>query len=479
MARRAGTLAVAAFLLWGSAPAAWGAPPPADKPELPRGRLVERVATTADPGETYTLYLPSGYTPDRQWPILYAFDSLKRGAGFAEVFRPGAERFGWIVVSAERAWNLQTMEDNLRIMRALWADTHARFAVDDRRVYAAGFSGLTRFVCTLGITAPGSLAGVIGASGGFPLGHPPSKETPFPFFGTVGNGDFNYYEMLDAEEAMRRAGLAHHVEVFAGEHEWPPQDLAARALAWMELQAMRRGSRAKDPQLLDRLWSEDLARAHALEAAGQLYPAFRAWSALAADFAGLRNTAEAERQVAALRSNEALRRDLAAREARDRRDRDLLLTAPRIFAGATPDLSPDNLGRVLSDLKIPELKKKAQSADDPEEKLAAERVLYALALQTGLYLPREHSARKDYDRAIFFLRIGGEIYPDNERIPYRLAVAYAHKGNRKQALAHLRRAVEMGWNELAELEAEEAFAPLRQSEEYRKLVEDLRQRPPS
>lgn len=448
--------------------------------EIPKGQLVHGVKPAADPQETYTLYLPSSYRPDRKWPILYAFDSRNRGDRFAEVFRAGAERFGILVASAERSSNLNEMEENIRIMRTLWADTHARFSIDDRRVYAVGFSGCSRFVCLLGITAPGSLAGVIGAGGGFPLGHPPSKDIPFPFFGTVGNGDFHYYEMLEAEEKMAAAGMVHRVEVFDGEHEWPPEELAARALAWVELQAMKRGAREKSPELIEALWNEDLARARSLE--GKPWVAWRAWSALASDFAGLRDTAEAARKAAEVRASPAFQKDLAERTARDRRDRDFLLRVPRVFQSASHELTPANLSQVLAELQIPQLKKRAQS-EDPEEKRSAERLLYALSVQTAIYLPRELSERGQYDRAIFFLHIGGEIYPDNQMIPYRLAMAYARKGNPKRAIEYLRRSSEMEWDDpgdlLREMEREEAFAPLRQEEGYRKLVAELRRKPPA
>src|SRR5215213_5363508 len=67
------------------APASSQTPPPAAGPtsppaeELPRGRVVERVATAKDLAQTYALYLPSNYSPARRWPVLYCFDPGARG----------------------------------------------------------------------------------------------------------------------------------------------------------------------------------------------------------------------------------------------------------------------------------------------------------------------------------------------------------------------------------------------------------------
>src|SRR6185295_4437432 len=50
---------LALLLSAGAAPAA----------ELARGTVVEKVVCAGQPDQAYVLYLPSNYTPERQWPI--------------------------------------------------------------------------------------------------------------------------------------------------------------------------------------------------------------------------------------------------------------------------------------------------------------------------------------------------------------------------------------------------------------------------
>ncbi|HBL31171.1 MAG TPA: hypothetical protein DD490_30460, partial [Acidobacteria bacterium] len=71
------------------------------------------------------------------------------------------------------------------------------------------------------------------------------------FFGTVGTRDFNYYEMLDLEKKLTALSLPFRIDVFSGDHDWPPSDLAARGLGWLELRAMRRGLRPVEPALVE------------------------------------------------------------------------------------------------------------------------------------------------------------------------------------------------------------------------------------
>ena len=40
---------------------------------LPLGTIVEDVKCAADPSQSYALYIPSAYSPDRKWSLLIAF----------------------------------------------------------------------------------------------------------------------------------------------------------------------------------------------------------------------------------------------------------------------------------------------------------------------------------------------------------------------------------------------------------------------
>src|SRR3954469_24721422 len=70
------------------------APQAAPPPPLPTGQIIERVPTRSDPAKSYALYLPSAYTPKRQWPIILAFDPGARGKVPVELFREAAEKDG-------------------------------------------------------------------------------------------------------------------------------------------------------------------------------------------------------------------------------------------------------------------------------------------------------------------------------------------------------------------------------------------------
>src|SRR5262249_48470365 len=100
---------------------------------IPRGRIVERVEALSDSSQSYALYLPSNYTPDRKWPVLYAFDPGARGRLPVERFKEAAEKYGWIVVGSNNSRN-GPWSVSVNAWNAMQTDTHQRFAIDDERM---------------------------------------------------------------------------------------------------------------------------------------------------------------------------------------------------------------------------------------------------------------------------------------------------------------------------------------------------------
>ncbi|MDH3255215.1 MAG: hypothetical protein OEM62_09505, partial [Acidobacteriota bacterium] len=86
------------------------------------GTLVENIACTTDPTQTYTLYLPSTYTTERRWPVLFVFDPRGRSGMAAEIFLPAAERYGWILMSSDNTRSDGAWDPNFKAIAAMGPD---------------------------------------------------------------------------------------------------------------------------------------------------------------------------------------------------------------------------------------------------------------------------------------------------------------------------------------------------------------------
>jgi hypothetical protein len=69
--------------------------------ELQVGTVVPKVVCAAQPEQSYALYLPSSYTREKHWPIIYAFDPDALGSRPVQLMKDAAERYGYIVVGSK------------------------------------------------------------------------------------------------------------------------------------------------------------------------------------------------------------------------------------------------------------------------------------------------------------------------------------------------------------------------------------------
>ncbi len=441
--------------------------------DLAAGRVTEKVVCREQPEQAYALYLPRAYTSDRRWPILYLLDARGRALLPIERFRDAAETYGWILASSYNSRSDTKDDPNTPALQAMWRDTHALLAIDERRAYLSGFSGGARASFAIALAAPKAIAGVIGCGAGLHDDRASLEGLPFRYFGTVGDRDFNYYEMRDLAARLAAAKTPGRIEFFPGGHDWPPPALAADAIAWMEIEAMKSGERKPDGALVASLHARDLARAETLAAEGRESEAFLRYARIAEDYRGLADVEAEEAKAAALGRSRAVRRALDDAKSRDDADRAAIRAIARKLDAALASPEPTASGALVAQLGIPALRRRAASGS-PDERLSAERILANLRVQSSFYLPEELSAKKDYAHARLSLEVAAAIDPDDPLAYYNLACASARAGRAGAAVADLQDAVDRGFRGFARIDGDPDFAAVRADPKFRAWLEKAR-----
>jgi poly(3-hydroxybutyrate) depolymerase len=453
-----------------------GAQVPLPKLEDPMpGRIIERVVCQNNSGQSYALYLPSNYSHSQKWPLIAAFDPGARGEMPVEHFKEAAERYGFIVCGSNNSRN-GPMPPTGEAAKAMLGDVAARFSIDDKRVYLAGFSGGARAATALAMFFNGYVAGVIGCGAGFAEGLNVNSSLPFVYYGTVGTDDFNYPEMKQLDRTLEQAHVAHHVAVFEGGHEWAPSEACVSAIEWIELQAMKSGRRARDNSFIDRVFETAQSRAIAHESAGRTVEAYQEYAAMAAGFNGLKDITRAETKSASLRDSKAVKQALA----RDRgQETEQLRRVNEIFglrANAQKwNSDPPTQKPFLLDLKqiLSDLKRKSEAKDNSSERSLARRVLHqytAASFEQSMILIQT----KKYDAAAANLAIDAEAMPDNWRVSYNLACAYALGGDKRRAIEALNNSVRKGFSNVNELENNRQLDSIRGEPGFKKILDGLK-----
>jgi predicted esterase len=335
--------------------------------DFPTGQILDDVKCQGDATESYALYLPKAYTPERAWPVIFAFDPGARGRNGVERYQAAAEQYGYIVAGSNNSRNGQ--DDNPAVA-ALSHDVIARFHIDPKRIYTAGMSGGARVAMGVAVSSPEKIAGVIASSATYPDGVR-RRSLRFPVFATAGTEDFNHLEMRRLDRDLT---TPHHLEIFDGGHVWLSSELALQAVEWMEIQAMKYGVKARDARELDRILGKRLL----IAGDKRDKAAFLALQSIATDFEGLTDVAAVAARVKDLSEDknirDALRRDLDE-DAREARMLDEVVAAEERLD--TGDSHAEALIELRSRWRL--LSEQSMAADDSVERRLARRVLGALS----------------------------------------------------------------------------------------------------
>jgi poly(3-hydroxybutyrate) depolymerase len=259
---------------------------------LPVGQVVPSVSCSEVPGKSYALYLPSSYSRDQTWPILFIFDPAGRGITPVRLYQALAERHGFILAASNDSRNGPSAEQNVAAA-AMWNDAQSRLSIDARRVYTMGFSGGARVAASLAIRCKSCrVAGVIAHGAGYPYEFQPSKQDAFAYYIAAGDTDFNQPELIAIGRKKEEIGSPYRTRVFHGAHQWAPGEVMADALQWIRLQAMQSGTEAHDPTFIRGALDDAKKELATAQQQADVLAEFRALGHLARDFDGLADVTE-------------------------------------------------------------------------------------------------------------------------------------------------------------------------------------------
>ncbi|MEP7345475.1 MAG: hypothetical protein ABI877_09410, partial [Gemmatimonadaceae bacterium] len=432
----------------------------------PRGEVVTRLRSRSNPKASYAVYLPSSFTRDRTWPVVFLLDPRGRALVPLELFRPTAERLGYLLVSSYDSQSDGLRDPNDMALDAMLDDVQRYLAPDGKRLYLAGFSGTARFSWDVSEQLPGALAGILG----FGAGTPGDKRwlaqhvrgTPFDYYGAVGTVDPNFLEMRQLQRDLAEARFPFRMEVFDGSHRWPPADVCRRALEWMELRAMQRGLRP-----VDRAWVDSLAAARLTEVDGHSgtndvirLRLLRSW---VADFGQYRDTSEVAARVSQLVSSEDVRRTLRKEDEWEAKD----LAWSRGYFDFVFTLRTTDPGLSANDGKrktnVDEIVRLAASTTDSLGAMTAKRAINRILVYATFYELRGYEESRRWQPARTLLQVAEAVAPNDGNVCFALARTEAQLLKPKEALDHLECAERSGGLTRETLRSDPLLAPIREN----------------
>ena len=420
--------------------------------------------------QSYALYLPSNYSAAKRWPIVYAFDPGARGRIPVDLMRDAAKI--WVLIAASNnsrngSWKLESEAAD-----AVFQDTRARLAVDDTRIYFAGFSGGARVSATLAQRCK-CAAGVLLAGAGFEPDAKSDREA-FPVFSAIGSYDFNYGEMIALDDALEKYKTPHSLRRFDGPHQWPPAGTYDEAFAWFRLQAMKAKREPRDESFISAQVDLAAKRAESLES-NDPFAAWFEYRQAAETFDGLADISPFRARQAPLEASKAVK-DSAKREKQEIKEQKELAAGIYSSLGGLASRDPANdspqaVARNDVLQQILTLKNRAEHEKRPEKARVLKRALagvFVTTMENGLGRLDANEPRRARD----YFELATAADPDSVWALSNLALSRAADGDRKGALETLRHLKEKWADRQAFedwLDSQAAFAKMREMTEFRSL----------
>ncbi len=427
------------------------------------------VRSVARPEQSYALYVPTNYVPERSWPMIYVFDPGANGSRPLELMKEAAETYGYLLAGSNNsrngAWNIES-----EAAQEMWNDTHQWLSIDDRRVYFAGFSGGARVSAQLEQKC-NCARGVFLSGAGFPTNTPPSRKSVFPVFAMAGLSDFNYGELTELDAQLESLGFRHFFQRFDGGHSWAPPSVWQQAMAWSALLEMKDNLREGDKVFVSAELARAIERLRKREEAGELYFAWEETRSVLAAFDGLTDTSALKGRLTALADNPSVKAGAKLEKADIEKQRALesdiitIIQSLRDAGGDRPSLLSDASNRIR------QLRENLNKERRPEPRRVLERALgstFVMLMETGGILETG-----DGRTAAMYFELAAVARPESSWPHFSLARCHAITGDKKAALRDLKHAREAGATpaEVSEfVKADPKLAPLIDIPEYQKLL---------
>ena len=440
---------------------------------LARDPITDTVRCRNSTAQSYALYRPAQYNNKKSWPVILIFDPAARGRTGVSTFLKAGRKYGFILACSNNSRN-GPLGDNFTAAAAMLQDVEERFAVDQRRIYAAGFSGGSRFAMALAVKDK-RISGVIGCGAGLPndRNYLPSGNSGFLYYGLAGTRDMNYPEMHDLPGFLsNRTGVISYFRTFSGGHQWPGPDLIDEAVEWIVLQEMNRKIIPTDQTFLTNIENKTQKLIDSQLSAGNLADAIMYMSFAARDFRGTPfgsgmsqqltdNEKSAAYQTAIRKWNK-----MAASE-QERKEKYLNYLGEILNSGSLPDSASIWWKKEIRALI------RLRDKGSPENSQMASRVLNFISILCSEQGTSYYRNRL-YAQAAFLFRICTLSDSENQYNYYNLARSLAGSGKSKESVEALSAAMNHGFNSRQTVESDPGFRKIRDDIRYKALIHEMK-----
>lgn len=433
---------------------------------LTKGVVMDTLSISDTIPETYSLYLPSNFTAERPWPVLFVFDDEGRGRNVAQLFRQVAEDQGYVVAASNEILPDTALIANVRIATRLIDRVLNFFPVQKNQIYAAGLNNGARVASVLPAIYP-DVDGVLAVGDVWVNSDFIRKNADFSFFGLAAYKDYRSNILEETAGLLSNAKLSATTLQFEGDKDWPGVEIISYAIGKFTLEAMQEGKREADAVLVENLYQADLETADRLRRSMQHYKAHQLLEQMEDKYAAYNKRRDLRSRQKAIRAERVYknqRRDYnrAATRENELRDRFIYFFNEDVYAA-----NFENLGWWSH--QIEELEALQEKGNMAEREMAhrMEGLLTALANNSFEAL---QEANASIDPLIFTAILQTIFEKENPQGYKNIISLSAQDGDYYTALLYLEDLLKTGFDDMDALYNIPGTLDLKLSPEFNELV---------
>ncbi len=435
-----------------------------------KGKVIDSI-TVSGANETFALYLPKSYDPNKLSSVIFIFDPSAQGRAAVERFVETAERYNHILVCSNHTRNHS--DENFEVTNRLFNTIFSTFNIDQNLIYAAGFSGGSRLASTIAVLT-NQIEGVIACGAGFSPNpsHTPNPSHSFSYLGMVGALDMNYHEMHNAQLFLNKMNLDNELFTNNDRHQWPSPSQLAKAIGYLELQAYKKNRKRPNNDLIQLLYNEWYNDAREAEKELNYVKALKGYQKLRDHFSRYLTLDSIVAKIDYVRDSPIYKTQYTQSRVVEREEEE---AKKAFFDRFHREINMKNPPKKLKwwEKEVQKLKETYSESDDPAlAQLGAriENMLHATAIETA----NIKLIGKEVEKAIYCHKLLQLFIPNSPYSYFLLAKDYALLGDKAKMMEQLHLAKKNGLSNRKYVDREAAFQNYRNDSGFIEFLNGLK-----
>ncbi len=222
---------------------------------LKKGIVVDSLLVP-NTNNDFSIYLPKSFEMNRNWPVLFGFNSQRRASNLTRLYREAAEEFGYIVAISNFSEG-QDLKEKVMYVSTFMDYIFSVFPIQKDRVYVTGIDQDAKLMSLLPALNNEEVFGVIAIGDSHYYNSKIKIAKNFSYFGVLSINNFRYRDFIKNKEYLKRKAIEADVLTYEGTSDYPYPKLLKKPLSTFSLQAMAKGRIPKDSTWVRNLFQHE------------------------------------------------------------------------------------------------------------------------------------------------------------------------------------------------------------------------------